>query len=194
LENKVTDIPADLFGFEAPSEEQLTSISTWASKALALQAEIDIIEVHLKSLNKDLAEIEEIELPKALLAANMLEFKLVGGGKISIKDVLQGGLHKDPEKREFTMQWVVDEGGQEIIKDHFEIDFTRGSYDEAVALRKLLAEHKIHFDEFESIHGMTLQAFLREKIKEGKEALPPFDKMGIRYFKKAVIDLPKKEK
>jgi hypothetical protein len=39
---------------------------------------------------------------------------------------------------------------------------------------------------------MTLQAFLREKLREG--AMPPFDKIGIRYFKKAVIDLPKKEK
>jgi hypothetical protein len=189
----MTDVPSDLFGFEAPTEEQLNSISTWASKALALQAEIDIAEIHLKNLNKDLAEIEEVELPKALLSANMLEFKLVGGGKISIKDVLQGGLHKEQEKREFTMQWVVNAGGEEIIKDHFEVDFTRGSYEEAIKLRKLLTEHKVHFDEFESIHGMTLQAFLREKIREGKN-LPPFDKMGIRYFKKAVIDLPKKDK
>jgi hypothetical protein len=187
----LADVASDLFGFEAPSAEQLSSISIWASKALALQAEIEIAEIHLKALQKDLAEIEEVELPKALLAANMLDFTLVGGGKISVKDVLQGGLAKDPEKREFTMNWVVEAGGEEIIKDHFEIDFTRGGYEQAVALRKLLAANKIHFDEFESIHGMTLQAFLREKLREG--TMPPFDKIGIRYFKKAVIDLPKKD-
>ena len=189
----MVDVPEDLFGFEAPSEDQLKSISEWAGKAIELQAEIDIIEMHLKKVKKDLAEVEEVELPKALLAANMLEFTLVGGGKISIKDVLQGGLSKEPNIREFTMQWVVDQGGQETIKDHFEVDFTRGSYDQAVALRKLLADNKVHFDEFESIHGGTLQAFLREKLREGK-IVPPFDRMGIRYFKRAQIDLPKKEK
>jgi hypothetical protein len=185
------DLVADLFGFEAPSEEQLKNISTWASKALELQAEITAIEEYMKRLQHELAEIEERELPQALLKANMLEFKLVGGGKITVKDVIQGGLHKDPDKREYTMQWVIDEGGQEIIKDHFEIDYTKGSYDEAVALRHLLSENKIHFDEFESIHGMTLQAFLREKLRQG--TVPPFDKMGIRYFKKADIKLPKKD-
>ena len=184
------DLVEDLFGFEAPSEEQLKSISIWATKALELQSEIDNIQEYLKKIQHELAEIEERELPQALLQANMLEFRLVGGGKIAVRDVIQGGLHKDQEKREFTMQWVVDEGGQEIIKDHFEIDYTKGSYDEAVALRKLLADNKIHFDEFESIHGMTLQAFLREKLRQG--TVPPFDKMGIRYFKKAEIKLPKK--
>jgi hypothetical protein len=186
----MTDVPTDLFGFEAPSEEQLVSISTWAKKALELQAEINILEAHLKALNKDLALIEEIELPQALLTANISEFKLINGEKITIKDVIQGGLSKDPTIREFTMQWVVEEGGEEIIKDHFELDFTRGGYEQAVALRKLLSEHKFHFDEFESIHGMTLQAFMREKMKEN--VMPPFDKMGIRFFKKAIIKTPNK--
>ena len=184
------DLEKDLFGFEAPTEEQLASISTWATKALELQAEVEALEEYLKKINHDLAEIVERDLPQALLKANMLEFTLVGGGKIVVRDVLQGGLSQDLEKRAFTMQWVSDEGGQDIIKDHFEIDYTKGSYDQAVALRKLLIEKKIHFDEFESIHGMTLQAFLREKLRQG--VTPPFDQIGIRYFKRADIKLPKK--
>ena len=194
MEIKMTDLPPDLerdlFGFEAPSEGQLGNISTWASKALELQAEIDIVEAHLKELNRDLQQIEEVELPKALLAANMLEFTMMNGGKITIKDVIQGGFTKDPNKRQFIFDWVIKEGGEEIIKDHFEVDFTRGSYDDAVALRKLLQEHHVNFDEFENIHTGMLYAFFREKIREGK--LPPFDKMDLRYFKKAEIKVPSK--
>ena len=187
----MTDVPEDLFGFEAPSEEQLGSISTWAKKALELQAEIEIIEAHLKELNKELAVIEETELPRALLNANMLEFKLVGGGKITIKDVIQGGFPKDVEVRQFLIDWVDKEGGTENVKDHFEIHYTKGQYDKAVELRKLLQENKIIFDEFENIHTGTLYAFLKEKMKEN--VIPPFEKMGLRYFKKAVIKTPGKE-
>ena len=188
----MTDVPHDLFGFEAPTEEELSNISTWAEKALELTAEIAEVEAYLAQLEKKLARIEEVELPEALMTANMLEFTMLNGGKISIKDVLQGGLSKEPDVREYTMQWVIDNDGEDIIKDHFEIDYVKGDYDSAIALRKILNENKIHFDEFESIHGMTLQAFLREKLRE--EVMPPFDKMGIRYFKRADIKMPKDAK
>jgi hypothetical protein len=185
------DLEKDLFGFEAPSEDQLNSISVWASKAIELQAEIDQIEEYLKVLNKTLSMIEEVELPNALLAANMLEFKMVDGGKITIRDVIQGSFSKDPTIRQFIFDWVIKAGGQEIIKDHFEVNYTRGQYKDAVELRHLLQDNHINFDEFENIHTGTLQAFLHEKIREN--TMPPFDKMGFRYFKKADIKVPKKE-
>jgi hypothetical protein len=176
----------DLFGFAAPTEKQLSTISVWATKALELQAEIDLVEVHLKELNKELAQIEEVDLPKAMMAAGSTEFTMTGGGQITIEDVIQGGFTKDSDKRQFIFDWVDKEGGRETIKDHFEVDFTRGSYDDAIKLRELLREHHVNFDEFESIHTQTFYAFLREKLREGK-VVPPFEKMGLRYFKKAKI-------
>jgi len=182
----MNDDPRDLFGFVAPSQEQLTTISAWATKGLELAAEIEQAEAHLKELEKELVKIEEIELPKAMMAAGTKEFKLTNGGKITLSDIIQGGLSKEEEKREFTKQWFIDNGGQENIKDHFEIDFTKGNYSRAIALRKLLQEHQVHFDEFESIHSSTMKSFLLEKVREEK-GLPPFDKMGLRYLKKAYI-------
>jgi hypothetical protein len=176
----------DLFGFAAPSEGQLSTISKWAIKALELQAEIEQVEAHLKELNKELTQIEEVDLPRAMMTAGSTEFKMTDGGKITITDVVQGGLSKDDKTREFIMQWFTDNGGVENIKRHFEIDYTRGQSSYAKAFRELLQEHQIHFDEFESIHASTMHAFLKEKLREGKGA-PPFDKMGLRYFKKAII-------
>jgi hypothetical protein len=184
--DKISKEDHDLFGFIAPSEGQLSTISKWASKALELQAEIEQVEAHLKQLNKELAQIEEVDLPKAMMAAGSTEFTMVGGGQISIKDVIQGGLTKDECKREFIMQWFEHNGGIENIKRHFEIDYTRGQHTYAMAFRKLLQENQIHFDEFESIHTSTMYAFLREKLREG--TIPPFDKMGLRFFKKAIIE------
>ena len=51
----------NLFGFVAPSQEQLSTISQWARQALELQSEIETIEAHLKQLNKELTKIEEIK-------------------------------------------------------------------------------------------------------------------------------------
>jgi trehalose-6-phosphate synthase len=181
----MSDDVRDLFGFAAPSQEQLSSISKWASKALELKAEIDEVEAHLKELNRELAQIEEVDLPRAMMSAGSEEFTMVGGGTISIDDVIQGSLAKGEEKREYAIQWVAENEGKEIIKRHFEIDYTRGQHTYAMALRKLLEDHQIHFDEFESIHTSTFKAFLREKLR--KNIIPPFDKMGFRYFKKAII-------
>jgi hypothetical protein len=178
----------DLFGFVAPTESQLSTISAWANKALDLQSQIETVEAHLKELNKELAQIEEIDLPRAIMSAGMSEFKLTDGGKITISDVIQGSLSKDEKQREYTLQWFIDNGGQENIKDHFEIDFTKGQHSYAKAFRELLQERQIHFDEFESIHHMTLKAFLHEKIRESKgQKMPPFDNMGLRFFKKATV-------
>jgi hypothetical protein len=175
----------DLFGFVAPTESELSSISLWASKALELRAEIEQIEAHLKHLNKELAIIEEIDLPRVMMAAGVPEFTTNDGSKISIDDVIQGGLTKEPDKREFTFQWFIDNGGKENIKDHFEMDFTKGEYGRALELRKLLQENNVNFSEAESIHASTMKSFLNEKIREG--TMPPFDKMGLRYFKRAKI-------
>jgi hypothetical protein len=192
---EITKEDRDLFGFAAPSEGQLSTISKWASKALELQAEIEEAEAHLKELNKELAKIEEIELPRAMLTAGTTEFTLTDGGKITISDVIQGGLTKDEEKREFTFQWFINNGGLENIKHHFEIDYTKGQYSYAMALRELLQENQVHFDEFESIHHSTMKAFLNEKLREFERTgqVVPFDKMGLRYFKRADIKPGRKD-
>jgi hypothetical protein len=179
------DLVKDIFGFTAPTSEQLHNITIWAKEALRLKEEINLAEAHLKGLNSELADIEERKLPEVLLAAGMLEFTMMDGSEISIKDVIQGGFPKDIDKREKLFAWVTKEGGKENIKDHFEIHYAKGQYEEAIELRKLLQEKKIIFDEFENIHTQTLYAFLREKLKEQK--MPPFEEFGLRFFKKAYI-------
>jgi hypothetical protein len=175
----------DLFGFTAPSQGQLNNINEWAKSALKLKAQIEQAEAFLKGLNKELAEIEELRLPQALLEADMLEFTMQDGSRIIMSDVIQGGFPKDVEKRQFLTDWVDKEGGRENIKDHFEVHYTKGQYEDAVALRKLLQSNNIIFDEFENIHTGQLYAFLKEKLREG--TMPPFEKFGLRYFKKANI-------
>lgn len=185
------DVAADLFGFVAPTESQLSNISKWASDALALHAEINEVESYLKQLNKDLAQIEEVNLPTAMLAAGTSNFTLTDGGKIEVHDVIQGSLAKDEEKREFALQWVAENNGLELIKRHFEVDYSRDQHERAMVLRKILQENKIHFDEFESIHTGTFKSFLAEKLRD--KVMPPFEKMGFRYFKRATIKPGKKD-
>lgn len=179
------DLAKDMFGFTAPTEDQLKNIAMYASEALELEERIFQTEEYLKNLKKDLADIEERRLPQIMVESGMLEFKMRDGSQISVGDVIQGGFPKDVPKREALFSWLIKEGGQENIKDHFELHFTKGQYEEAVKLRKLLQEHNVIFDEFENVHTQTLYAFMREKIREG--TLPPFDDFGLRYFKKANI-------
>lgn len=183
------DVIKDMFGFVAPTEQQLSSISVWATKALELKAHIAQVEEQLTHLNKELSVIETINLPQALQEAGITEFAMNNGAKIEIKDIIRNGLSKDPAQRDNTFMYVMANGGQEIIKDHFEVDYSKGQYDDAIALRHLLQRNNIHFYEFESIHAQTLWAFLREKLREGE--IPPFDDMGLYYAKHAEVKPPK---
>lgn len=187
--NVPDDVIKDLFGFTAPSEQHLNSISVWATKALELKAHIEQVEEHLKNLNKELSIIETINLPQVLTEAGIEEFSMRNGAKIVMKDIIRNGLSKEPAQRQLTFDWVTDNGGKEIIKDHFEIDYSKGQYDDAIRLRHILQEHRIHFDEFESIHAMTLWAFLKEKLREGVRA--PFEDMGLYYGRHADVKPPK---
>src|SRR5665213_721902 len=83
------DLVKDVFGFTAPTGEQLQNITMWAKEALRLKEEITLAEAHLKGLSSELADIEEKKLPQSLLVAGMLEFTMMDGSEISIKDVIQ---------------------------------------------------------------------------------------------------------
>ena len=193
----MTDVPqdvvTDLFGFSAPSENQLKNIARHASRALELKAHIEQVEEQLNQLNKELSIIETVDLAKAMVEAGVEDFTLSGGASIKLRDVIRNGLSKDPTQRQATFDWVTDNGGKNIIKDHFEVDYDKGSYEQALKLRAILQEHHINFDEFESIHVQTLWAFLREKLNEGK-VMPPFEDMGLYYAKHAVVTPDKTKK
>ncbi len=180
------EIDQDLFNFVAPTKSALQNISTFASRALELQAQIEQAEAYLKGLKDELQLIEEGNLPSVMQECGLIEFKLSDGSKITIRPAFQGGIVKeDLDKRRVQIDWVAENGGKSLIKDSFDIVFSKNEYEQAQQVKKLLDLNAVPYKESETVHAASLGAFIKEKISNGE--VVPLEELGWRYFQKATI-------
>jgi hypothetical protein len=184
----------NLFGFTAPKPEQLQTISVFATRAIELKQTIAAAEQYLANLNAELEEIEEKKLPAALQAVGMRTFEMNDGSKIKIGPKFQGGVvEKDEEQRIKQLNWIIENGGQDLIKDEIKIKYGKSSFELAQKTKELLKENNIGFENKESVHAGSLGAWVKELIIDNGKVIPAEDlnALGWRFFYKANITLPK---
>jgi uncharacterized coiled-coil DUF342 family protein len=183
----------DLSAFdEGPtaSKEVLARIADRAKYAADVERQISEIEEALKSLKSELHTIRTKELPDILSEAGFSEFKLEDGTKISIDDFVSGSLPKDEARRAVAIQALEDIGGGDLMRDDLSVTFEKSQHNEALDLKASL-EGKGYDVKFGSnVHASTLQAFIREKLRNGEEV--DYEKIGIYVGRIAKIKLPKK--
>jgi hypothetical protein len=193
----------DLFGFTAPKPEQLQIISVYANKAIDLKRTILATEQYLETLNNELEEIEEKKIPDALKAVGMRQFEMEDGSRISIKPKFEGGVIEGTDKkgnqaellerRQKQLEWIIANGGQDLIKDEIKIKYGRSSFEEAKKTKELLKEQNIGFENRESVHAGSLGAWVKELIIDEGKIIPgeELNALGWRFFYKAEIKIPK---
>lgn len=173
-----------------PSESELANLGMFADEAVSLKIQIEEAEEYVKSLSRQLKDLEEFKIPNIMTAAGIDEFKLKGGGKIKISEKVQGGLSTtDQHKKDFGLEWLLDNGGSFLIKTKFEVNIAKGDLEEAEKLRAILDEKKIGYNVGEAVHAGSLGSWLKEKFNAGTDV--PWEDLGIRHFYKAEIKLPK---
>jgi hypothetical protein len=189
---------------EPPSNEDLASVAALARKQLRLQGEVAEATAALKAKQAELDLVSERELPDAMLQLGLEEFKLAGGGLVTIDDDWQASIPlgtktKDPEERARllgqrarALAWLVANGHGALIKRKLEVQFGRGETslaDKLIAfLKKQWPDRKV--GDKEEVHAQTLSAFVREQIAQGKMSELPLDDLGARHVRRAVVVLP----
>lgn len=170
------EIPKDL----------LQRISELASKQVALENEIENMEQSLKDKNKELLEIAggygiEGKLIALLQEAGVKGLVLENGASLKIKDELKcPSMAADSEYRPKVVEWMEKNGHGGVVKNEVSVPFSKG--DEAVKLlEEFLAEKKIAFEKYSTIHHKTLGKIIDEILKSGDEL--PMRDLGIQEFK-----------
>lgn len=172
-----------------PSVDQLKAIEELANHGYSLNKQIEELENLLKKLKEEFMKLTRVTLPDAMAAAGTSSFKTTSGVKITVKDFVNGSLPKDEAKREWAINWLIKNGGKDIIKSELVCEFEKGDGN----LRKrnqaaeMLADMGVAFSEKEDVHWMTLASFAREKIENGEEI--PLDKLGLFAGRKAKIEV-----
>ena len=171
----------------APSDQGKASVAKLAAKLTALDDEVSVLEQALKDKKKEKQRVEEQDLPEAMDAIGMSEFRLTTGEKISIKTFYTANI--TAEKKDEAFAWLDDNGHGGIIKTEVSVAFGRGDLE----LARKFQEYCRSFDEasiepqFEqSVFWSTLRKFIEEQITAGNEELDR-DLFGVYIGRKATV-------
>ena len=167
----------------APTEEALTRIAQLAQVQQSAEQEVENLEDALKAAKIRLRQVQEKDLPDAILECGVTEFKLLNGAKITVKKFYQGKIA--PEYADDAFSWLKDHGHDDIIKNEVALSFGKGEDEDAVEVMQLLKDAGYSPSNKKGVHPMTLKAFIKEMIEAGEPL--PLETFGVYIGNKATI-------
>ena len=178
---------------KAPTQGQLSKITTLAKELVRLEALQAKAEAHLSETKKKVAAIAEVELPDAMDEVGLKEFAMSEGGKVTVKRSFIASIKKDNEPEAF--KWLRDNEHGALIKRDILCRFGMDQEKAADKLVALLKKSKQTYAEKAAVHSGTLKAFVNEQmtspvdpdtLKKGQSIFPQ-DLFGVFPYRKASV-------
>lgn len=176
----------------AASDTQLRRVSELAALLILRRSEAEEAERHLKNAKNALAQVEEIDLPTAMLDCGLMAFTDTNGAKIELKTSYHASIPKDRADEAFA--WLTGAGHGSIIKHDVAVQFPRDAAQLAAQCVALLQEKFSAFKitDKEHVAPNTLSALVKEQIGLGADI--PLDLLGVFTRRYADVKLPKIKK
>ena len=174
----------------APDDGALLTVSQLAMRQLELITSIASKQEEIDILSAQLRNIEERELPDAMLAAGIAELKLENGAKLKVEDGLSLSLPK--KNLPDVCEWLTSNGHGDIIRHSLSADIPKGKGSDALRKKITAALTKLGlaFSIDPAVHSGTLKALVREQLEKGANI--DLKLFGAYSWKKAQITLPNK--
>ena len=83
------------------------------------------------------------------------------------------------------MNWLRDNGHEDLIKNTISVNFGRGEDESASKLREALNNEGSSYTDKTGVHSQTLKAFVREQVESGQNL--PLDLLGVFIGQKTTI-------
>jgi len=165
------------------SQDSVKSISDKCNQLKTLKLQIEKDEESLSLLKHKARDMEERIIPEMMQEAGVSLLKLSDGSTVEVKPFYAA---KIPESRvEEAFSWLRSKGFEDIIKNTVTASFNRGQDNEVSELIKVCEDHGFNYNKKEKVEPMTLKAFVKEQVEEGKEL--PFDLFGVYIANKTKI-------
>lgn len=165
------------------NDEELRMISRLAEEQVRVENEIKKLQNLLEDNMELLKKVSTVDLPAAMQEIGMESFTLSTGRKITLKTDVYCSIPKDDGGRAF--RWLREHDFGAIIKNVVSAEFGKGEDDQALLAAQALADAGFKPQQKESVHAMTLKAFVNEQLKNGKEI--PLDYFGAFVVTKAKV-------
>ena len=162
--------------------ETTKSLSTLVGQVEGLDKDIETVERHLKKLKQERYKLQTDSIPALMDEMNTNRID-VGDVSVTIKPFVSASIPKD--RRDEAYQWLRDNGLDDIIKNDVVLSFGRGEDNQASDLMLDLEKKGLHPESKTHIHAMTLKAFVKERVEQGKPI--DLDMFGAYVAKTAEI-------
>ena len=151
---------------DLPEDGQLGTVAKIAEQILAQEQLVkNLGQEHQQAKDKLLA-LKQEELPTIMAELNLSSFSLQDGSQVTLKPISSGRIKEDDKARAFA--WLREHGSGDLIKNTVTVTFNREQDNEAKALVADLEEKDLKPKQKSEIHPQTLQAWVKERIAEGK--------------------------
>jgi len=158
-------------------------IAQSCNKLLETQKKMAAIDEQLKTLKATEATLSEQTIPNLMHKAGVSLIKLKDGSAVEVKPFYAASIPLSKADEAFT--WLRDNGHGDLIKNNVLITFRCQQDNEAKSLVAELREKGHNVKQAEKVESMTLKAFVREQIQDGKNV--PADLFGVYVASKTKI-------
>ena len=158
-------------------------IAKSCNKLLETQNQISAFEEKLKQLKGTETTLSEQTIPDLMHRAGVSLIKLDDGSKVEVKPFYSARIPVSRTEEAFT--WLRDNGHGDLIKNNVLLSFARSQDNEAKSLVAELRSKGHNVKQTEKVESMTLKAFVKEQIQEGKNV--PSEVFGVYVASKTKI-------
>lgn len=173
-----------------PENNDLEELSKLVQEMIALEGEIEVINLQLVQKTNDYRAIAEKKIPELMLNMGVAEVTLSTGHKLSINKVYSASIK--PEKQQEVFDWLAANNHDDIIKNEVRLNFGKGEDEDAALLIAALIEQGYAVDNKRYVHAQTLKAFVKEQIESGVAEFPT-EAFGVFILDRAKVKAPKKK-
>jgi len=160
-----------------------SDIAKSCNKLLETQNEIAKLEDRLKTFKTTETTLSEQTIPNLMQQAGVSLIKLKDGSSVEIKPFYAARIPSS--KVEEAFEWLRTNGHGDLIKNNVMLTFGRNQDNEAKSLVAELREKGHNVKQAEKVEPMTLKAFVKEQIQDGKNV--PADLFGVYVASKTKI-------
>jgi hypothetical protein len=170
-----------LEGYEKPVD--LNTIRKRASELRDAYLKKTDLENQVKLVENNIKKIEREELPEMFTQARISSVTVEATGNHPAFVAERGTVYnaKIPEdKRQAAFEWLEQNDHGDLVKSVINIFFGMQEHEERLRVMKILSDAKVQYYTNESVHHMTLKAFVKSEILKGHQI--PMDLLGVFVF------------
>ena len=163
---------------EKPSQDKLDAVKAELREVRDLLIDKQNTEEHLSDLNKSINDKIRNSLPNIFQSTGITSLTLEPSGNhpaytAKLDTEVKAAITREftPEQRQDAMDWLVENGAEDLIKSVITITLDKKEYDKALAIVKEFRAKGLDVSLDTTVHWATLTSWLKERFEA--QDLPP---------------------